>query len=37
MCEECREIYRDSAAGGLGAQDMMAVIETLESRSSKVR
>ena len=33
LIQECRTIYAESVASGLGGMDMMAVIKTMESRS----
>jgi 3-hydroxyisobutyrate dehydrogenase len=35
LIETCRELYRDAAASGLAARDMMAVIKTMEARSAR--
>jgi 3-hydroxyisobutyrate dehydrogenase len=34
LIQECRAIYRESTANGLGGLDMMAVIQTMERRSA---
>ena len=35
LVEECRELYAEAAASGLAAQDMTAVIKTMEARSAR--
>jgi hypothetical protein len=36
LIEACRELFAETAASGLGAQDMTAVIKTMEVRSARV-
>jgi 3-hydroxyisobutyrate dehydrogenase len=37
LIEACRELYGETAASGLAAQDMMAVIKTMEARSARLQ
>jgi 3-hydroxyisobutyrate dehydrogenase len=37
LIESCRELYGETAASGLAAQDMVAVIKTMEARSARLR
>ena len=37
LIEACRELYGETAANGLAAHDMMAVIKTMEARFARLQ